>query len=81
MAACVRRVLVAGATVIALVVFSVAADVAAAASVVPSPSPSTAADEPLVNWTWLGAGLGGAAVLLIVMYLLTRFFNNRGPAE
>jgi H+/gluconate symporter-like permease len=81
MAARVRRVLVAGATVVALLVCAVAADVAAAASVVPSPSPTAAADEPLVNWTWLGAGLGGAAVLLVVMYLLTRFFNNRGPAE
>ena len=38
-------------------------------------------DEPLVNWTWLCLGLGGAAIRLVVMYLFTRFFGGRRNEE
>ena len=38
-------------------------------------------DEPVVNWTWLAAGLGGAALLVVIMYVLTRFFGNRRNEE
>ncbi len=38
-------------------------------------------DEPMVNWTWLAAGLGGAALLVVIMYVLTRFFGNRRNEE
>jgi hypothetical protein len=30
---------------------------------------------------WLGLGLGGVILLLVVMYLFTRFFGNRREEE
>ncbi len=50
--------------------------VAAASS--PSPTP---ADKPFVNWTWLAVGLGGMLVLLVVMFVLTRFFGKQREKE
>ena len=44
------------------------------ASTSSSPAP---VDQPLVNWTWLAVGLGGVAIMLVVMFLLTRVFGSR----
>ena len=40
--------------------------------------PTAAEDKPLVNWKWLGVGLGGVLIMLVVMFLLTR--ADRKPA-
>ncbi len=56
-----------------LLLMSVVVDVAHA-STSSSPAP---VDQPLVNWTWLAVGLGGVAVMLVVMFLLTRVFGSR----
>jgi hypothetical protein len=69
------------ATVAALVIPTLMLVAAPAAMAAASPSPSAAEDQPLVNWTWLGVGLGGALVLLVIMYVLTRFFGNRRGEE
>lgn len=37
----------------------------------------TVAGEPLVNWKWLAVGLGGAALLVVLMWVLQRFFFQR----
>ena len=47
----------------------------------PKVAAAAAEDEPMVNWTWLAVGLGGAAVLLVIMYVFTRFFGNRRHEE
>jgi uncharacterized membrane protein len=48
----------------------------ALATVSPSQTPAPA-DEPFVNWTWLGLGLGGMIVMLVIMVFLTRIFAAR----
>ena len=43
--------------------------------------PKTAAaaseDKPFVNWKWLGIGLGGVLIMLVIMFVLTRVFRSR----
>jgi hypothetical protein len=46
-----------------------------------SPAPAEKVEQPLVNWGWLAAGLGGMVVLLVVMFLLTRVFGGRRREE
>ena len=41
----------------------------------------TAKDEPLVNWKWLGIGMGGVVILIVVMYFLSRMFRGRQEEE
>jgi hypothetical protein len=59
-----------------LVLLAAAGGAAAATS-----SPAPAEKAPLVNWTWLGFGLGGVVILLVVMLLLTRVFGGRSREE
>jgi len=47
----------------------------------PKVAAETAEDEPAVNWGWLAAGLGGALVLLALMFVLTRFFGRARREE
>ena len=42
---------------------------------------TVAKDEPLVNWGWLGIGLGGVLVMVVVMFLLTRLYRRRQDEE
>ncbi len=37
----------------------------------------TVAGEPLVDWKWLAVGLGGAALLVVLMWVLQRYFFQR----
>jgi hypothetical protein len=47
-----------------------------------SPSPSAAAvKKPFVNWSWLAVGLGGALILLGIMYYLSRHIRPRGEGD
>ena len=68
-----------GMVLILQLVLAAAASVACAAAVSPSASPSAPAHQPAVNWTWLAVGLGGSALLVGIMYLLTRVFGKRQP--
>ena len=68
-----------GMVLILQLVLAAAASVACAAAVSPSASPSAPVHQPTVNWTWLAVGLGGSALLVGIMYLLTRVFGNRQP--
>ena len=74
-----RLLVTAGMALVLQLVLAAAASVACAAAVSPSASPSAPAHQPTVNWTWLAVGLGGSAVLVGIMYLLTRVFGKRRP--
>ena len=43
----------------------------------PKVAAETAEDEPLVNWKWLGIGMGGVVILIVVMFFLSRMFRGR----
>jgi ABC-type transport system substrate-binding protein len=43
----------------------------------PKAAAATTAKKPLVNWTWLAVGLGGALVMLGVMFWLSRHMKPR----
>ncbi|HTX68121.1 MAG TPA: hypothetical protein VMH50_03115, partial [Thermoleophilia bacterium] len=47
----------------------------------PKVAAASTAKKPLVNWKWLGLGLGGVLVLLLVMLLLTRVFSSARREE
>jgi peptide/nickel transport system substrate-binding protein len=38
-------------------------------------------DQPLVNWRWLGIGLGGVVILLVIMFVLTRTMGKGRKEE
>ena len=38
---------------------------------------ATPAKKPLVNWSWIIVGFGGAIVLLVLWYLLQRYLVRR----
>ena len=42
---------------------------------------ATAEDEPIVNWKWLAVGMGGVVILIVVMFVLSRFFGSRRREE
>jgi len=66
--------------VIVLLLVLAAALCAPGVAAASSPSPTTE-DQPFVNWTWLAIGLGGMLALLVVMFILTRFFGKRREEE
>jgi len=75
-----RLLVTAGMVLVLQFVLAAAASVAFAAATSPSASPSSApAHQPAVNWTWLAVGLGGSAILVVIMFLLTRVFGKRRP--
>jgi peptide/nickel transport system substrate-binding protein len=43
----------------------------------PKAAAATTAKKPLVNWTWLAVGLGGALIMLGVMFWLSRHIKPR----
>ena len=60
-----------------LILLLVLAATAGVADVAASSSPAPTEEEPIVNWTWLAVGLGGVVILLVVMFVLTRYFGSR----
>jgi len=47
-----------------------------------APKVAAAAEKkPLVNWKWLGVGLGGVIVLVVIMFALTRLFGKARREE
>ncbi len=46
-----------------------------------SPAAAAAEDAPFVNWTWLAVGLGGALLLLVGMWVMTRLFVRKKEEE
>lgn len=44
--------------------------------VVPAAATIAAEKKPAVNWTWLAIGLGGVALLLVIMLFLTFVFRR-----
>ena len=48
-----------------------------------APKVAAAAEEkkPLVNWKWLGVGLGGVVILVVIMFVLTRVFGKARREE
>jgi peptide/nickel transport system substrate-binding protein len=47
----------------------------------PKAAEEAAEDVPLVNWTWLAVGLGGVLIMVVIMFILTRFFRRRQEEE
>ncbi len=47
-----------------------------------APKVAAAAEKkPLVNWKWLGIGLGGVILLVVIMFALTRMFGKARREE
>ena len=47
----------------------------------PKVAAAAAEDKPLVNWKWLGVGLGGVLILVVIMFVLTRVFGKARREE